>query len=225
MKVGLISVLGSDLTVVNAARVSMAKESSLDEQGQLKDKDIRLLNYLAKHGHWTPFSHCQITFRIKMPFFVARQWFKHQIGFTRNEVSRRYVSDRPECYIPQEIYRKADEVKQGRSSIIHPHSTDISETIGRLSTVLVDYYEELIEAGVAPEQARMILPSNTYTEFYETGSLYAYWRLIQLRTGQDAQAETREYACLVYDFLARVFPRSVIALESNSPAYKEDNNV
>jgi thymidylate synthase (FAD) len=215
--VELIDHMGSDLTVVNAARVSMAKESQWEYEsalsGQvLSKRDCGLISYLARHKHWTPFSHPQIQLRIKMPIFVARQWFKHMIGFTRNEVSRRYVDDTPEFFYPNEWrVRPEGSVKQG-SGGTHPAS-GVWGTATVLNTqALLRLYEEMIADGVAPEQARMILPCSHYTEFYETGSLAAYARLASLRRDPHAQKETQLYARAVSDTLGTLFPVSWAAL-------------
>jgi thymidylate synthase (FAD) len=176
--VEILEVFGSDLTVVNAARVSFAKESH-----EFSEQDGKLVRYLAKHHHISPFFHPQIRLRIKMPIFVAREWFRHQIGFARNEVSRRYVDSPPECYVPKadDIRARDPKLKQGSKSepVEDSEATQrILEdaTVGAMST-----YEHLLQAGVAPEVARMILPQSMYTEFIETGSLAAYARLCGLR--------------------------------------------
>ena len=137
-------------------------------------------------------------FRIRMPIFVARQWYKHQIGFTRNEVSRRYVSDRPEFFIPHEWRLQADNVKQGSSEEIHEFSGDMQGYIADATVQMQFKYNNLLEEeNICPEQARSVLPQSMYTEFVETGSLEAYNRLISLRTDGHAQAEIREYAKLI----------------------------
>ena len=208
LEVTLINRMGTDLTVVNAARVSFNKESkwsnehNITEEGEtyysnaLSYKDQKLVQYLAKHNHWTPFSHVQITMREKVPIFVARQRFKHMVGFTYNEVSRRYVDDPPEFYVP-DVWRGApiDGAKQGSSgevdegTQVYAHSpyTVALETCRRA-------YEELIRIGIAPEQARMVLPQSMYTEYYVTGSLAAWSRAYKLRSTPDAQKEIQELA-------------------------------
>lgn len=231
--VALIDHMGDDLMVVNAARVSMAKESgwdvveqseTIDEKGvrwfnppewRLFEKDKKLIQYLAKHGHWTPFSQPQIQLRIKMPIFIARQWYKHQVGFTRNEISRRYVSDTPELYIPLQWRTKAANVKQGSSDDVHEASDHFFLTACQLESDLVGLYEGLIDAGVCAEQARSVLPQSMYTEFVETGSLAAYARLCKLRLDPHAQKEIRLYAQTVSDLIAPLFPESWKALMGN----------
>lgn len=203
-KVEIIDSLGTDLTVVNAARVSMAKESA-----EFTDKDAGLINYLATHGHWTPFSQPQVQLRIKMPIFIARQWFKHQVGFTRNEVSRRYVDDTPEFYVPTAWRMRAANVKQGSSDDLWDWQGG-SISIG-LRECVRDYHL-LLENGVAPEMARMVLPQSMYTEFIETGSLAAYARLCKQRLDPHAQKEIQAYATVVSQIIEPLFPHSWKAL-------------
>jgi len=220
--VELLTHMGDDLMVVNAARVSMAKESAWaysDELGlelELAGRDKKLIKYLATHNHWTPFSHPQVQLRIKMPIFVARQWFKHMIGFTRNEVSRRYVDDTPEFFVPKEWRCRAENVKQGSSDEIHPVSHIMSKDFALLVKGSLDLYEELLASNVAPEQARMVLPQSMYTEFIETGSLAAYARLAGLRLDSHAQKEIRDYASAVDSILSNLFPVSWEALQGGA---------
>ena len=208
--VTLIDSMGTDITVVNAARVSFAKESGYaDGYGKMKEEDIRLIKYLAKHKHWTPFSQPQVQLRIKMPLFVARQWYKHQVGFTRNEVSRRYVSDTPECYITRQWRAASENIKQGSS----PYTIAVDqELIEDMTYTAIGVYKDLIRSGVCPEQARMVLPQSTFTEFVEVGSLAAYARLYSLRSSEDAQKETRDYANSIGIILRTLFPHSWAAL-------------
>jgi thymidylate synthase (FAD) len=221
--VSLISHMGDDLMVVNAARVSMHKESEWDyipipaDEGEgelqvLPEPDTRLISYLAKHNHWTPFSHPQIQLRIKMPIFIARQWFKHMVGFTRNEVSRRYVSDEPELYVPKEWRKKAANVKQGSSDEVVPVVEANGRPVGDTLRIALYAYEDLLSQGVCPEQARMVLPQSMYTEFIETGSLAAYARLAKLRLDPHAQKEIQWYAQAVNDLIEPLFPVSWKAL-------------
>ena len=177
MKVSLISHMGGDLQIVNAARVSFHKESSLVE-GELKEADVKLLNYLAKHGHWTPFGHTALSFRIKAPIFVARQLGKHQVGLVWNEVSRRYITEEPEFYVPTKLRAKADNVKQGSSSkavLLDPFASKRYEAHAKESLKL---YLTLLDRGVCPEQARTVLPQNMYTEWIWTGNLYAFHNVV-----------------------------------------------
>lgn len=211
-KVELLHVMGDDLMVVNAARVSFAKEST-----EFKEQDTKLVNYLAKHNHISPFFHPQIQFRIKMPIFVAREWYRHQIGFSRNEVSRRYVSDMPECWTPEltDFREKDAKIKQG-SKDTPIELADVAQNLYATSTrISLEAYDELLKLGVAPEVARTILPQSMYTEFIETGSLAAYSRLFKLRTSPDAQREIQKYANEIGKLLEEKFPVSWKALTGN----------
>ena len=207
----LLEVFGNDLTVVNAARVSFAKESK-----ELTLGDEKLISYLAKHNHTSPFFHPQIRFRIKMPIFIAREWYRHTIGFARNEVSRRYVSDIPECWIPNasDLRQKDSNKKQGSKDESVEQADVLSDYIQSNIEGTISLYEHLLEEGVAPEVARCILPQSMYTEFIETGSIAAYARLCHLRLGADAQKEIRAYAGLVDACLMEAFPVSWKALQS-----------
>jgi len=222
MKVELVDSMGTDLTVVNAARVSFNKESEykLNEMGeQLEDKDIRLIKYLAAHDHFTPFTHATVTMREKVPLFVARQRFKHAVGFSYNEVSRRYVDEDPEFYKPEEWRGKASDKKQGSSSEV----IDINPlTVYGRKSMIDDYdtvlnrctwvYKRLLQKGVCPEQARMVLPQSMYTEYYVTGSLYAWARAYNLRSKEDAQQEIQEIAKEWDSIMMKLFPESWLAL-------------
>ena len=202
--VEMLEVFGNDLTVVNAARVSFAKESH-----EFTEQDGKLVRYLAKHQHVTPFFHPQIRFRIKMPIFVAREWYRHQIGFARNEVSRRYVDSEPECYCPVKDDIRARDPKAKQGSKLEPVVfNDIAEDIMRESVkeAMHTYTHLLKEHNVAPEIARMVLPQSMYTEFIETGSLAAYARLCALRLDPTAQKEIRDYAEAVSTLLEKAFP-------------------
>jgi thymidylate synthase (FAD) len=207
--VELLGTFGDDLTVVNAARVSFAKESHTMTPG-----DEKLIRYLAKHQHTSPFFHPQIRLRLKMPIFVAREWFRHTVGFARNEVSRRYVDSKPECYFPEvdDIRERDPNKKQGSKPTAVDNSEYAKEHIDELTQLSIDTYNKLLESNVAPEVARMILPQSMYTEFIETASLYAYARLCRLRLGTDAQVEIRHYAQAVSDLLEKAFPVSWLAL-------------
>lgn len=216
--VELLEVFGSDLMVVRAARVSFNKETEWQEDGSISDRDARLIRYLAKHGHWTPFGQPQAQFRIKMPLFVARQWFKHQIGFIRNEVSRRYVDEEPEFWFRYGAWRsRPEDKKQGSGEHLSPVlSEGCDDLIDSLYSHSRLTYQLLLEKGVAPEQARMVLPQATMTEFIETGSLAAYARLVGLRDAPDAQAETADFARAVSGALEPRFPVSWDALVTGS---------
>lgn len=211
--VEILYVMGNDLMVVNAARVSFAKEST-----EFKEQDAKLINYLAKHDHISPFFHPQIQFRIKMPIFVAREWYRHQIGFSRNEVSRRYVDTTPECWIPLEddLRERDPKLKQGSKPTPIENAETVRDSIVAFTERSISLYERLLEQGVAPEIARTVLPQSMYTEFIETGSLAAYARLYTLRTSPDAQREIQKYARVIGEELEKRFPISWKALTSSA---------
>lgn len=207
--------MGNDLSVANAARVSFGKQTKSLEiypttiDGHLVTipftnvKDRHLIEYLAKHDHWTPFAHTSITFYIKSPIFIARQLGKHQVGLVWNEISRRYVSSEPEFYLPQEWRLAAKDKKQGSldETIEYDDAIQVQE-------IALQHYQSMLEKGIAPEQARMVLPQSTYTEWYWTGSLYAFARVCKLRLQPDAQKETRYIAQLISDRCDQLFPIS-----------------
>jgi thymidylate synthase (FAD) len=205
--------MGSDLTVVNAARVSFAKtsqwETTEDGSRVLSQKDQRLIKYLANHNHWTPFAHPQITLRIKAPIFVRTQLFKHKVGFTENEISRRYVTNEPEFYVPEWRSAPTDGAKQGSSDFITDlYVNDLDRMYTRNALECIDIYKELLKEGVAPEQARAILPQGTYTEWWWTGSLSAYARVFKQRIDAHAQWEVQQYAGAIGKILEPLFPHS-----------------
>ena len=213
MNVTLIDSMGTDLSVANAARVSFAKKNEeFKEPG-----DRKLINYLAKHGHWTPFGHCTLSYHIKAPIFVARQLVKHQVGLVWNEISRRYVDDDPEFWYPEHWRGRADDKKQG-SSDEYVDWLDRFERTGHRAVVVSEMalkaYKDMLEAGVCPEQARMVLPQNTYTEWYWSGSLYAFARVCNLRCQPDAQKETRDVCWKIDEFAKYLFPTSWKALRN-----------
>lgn len=208
--VELLDTFGDDLTVVNAARVSFAKESVA-----MKPADAKLINYLAEHNHITPFFHPQARLRIKMPIFVAREWFRHQIGFARNEVSRRYVDEPPECWIPPtgSLRERDSNKKQGSKDTPVLGEELWLASIQKHNSDCIELYEQLLAAKVAPEIARTVLPQGMYTEFIETGSLSAYARLCRLRCDPQAQREIQLYAGAVSDLMESHFPVSWAALK------------
>ena len=209
--------MGTDLTVVNAARVSFNRESFYNfSEGfaDLEEIDARLIKYLANHNHFTPFTHCTITMRECVPIFVARQRFKHVIGFSYNEISRRYVSYEAETYTPNEWRKAALNKKQGSSDEtvdINP-SNQIVDIYQQAVDSALWTYDRLIQKGVCPEQARMVLPQSTYTEYYVTGSLYAWARAFNLRSSSDAQKEIQDLAWKWDEIIMEKFPYSWAAL-------------
>ena len=219
MKAELLSVFGDDLMVVNTARVSMGKwHDEFDPE-----TDTKLIRYLAKHGHWAPFSHPKAQFRMTLPIFIARQWEKHRIGCVRgydiydhSEESRRYVDDTPQFWSPSEWRRRPDgSIKQGSGAKAGNWQAEkASWFLDRAVRGAREAYETLLALGIAPEQARVVLPQSMYTSWIETGSL-AYWaRLCNLRLDAHAQQEIRELARQVAEQMAEKFPVSWAALEN-----------
>ena len=189
MKVELLDVMGSDLTVVNAARVSFAGESE-----EFGSRDKKLVRYLAAHGHWTPFAHVQVQLRIKAPVFITRQLHKHQTGLVVNEVSRRYVDFTPEFHAPEAWRKRAPNKKQGSLDETFDNDSLLYNSYWDLMSKAEDLYSFMLEKGVAPEQARMVLPQSMMTEWYWTGSLVAFARVVTQRLSEDAQYECRVVA-------------------------------
>ena len=208
--------MGSDLSVVNAARVSFGKKSEYvtltkgSHSGEateeaLSSRDVKLIQYLSNHSHYSPFGHCFASFHVKAPVFVARQLVKHK--FLRwNEISRRYVSDKPEFYEPKEWRGKSADKKQGSDGVV-----DVGDW-GDTNWACLTAYNDLLEHGVAPEQARMVLPQSTMTEWYWSGSLDAFADMCKLRCATDTQAETRLVADIIAGRMIHLFPVSWIAL-------------
>lgn len=247
IKVDLIDTMGTDLSVVNAARVSFDKESDwvyccgefcgdrCEEGGAvecptLSDKDTKLIHYLAEHGHYSPFGHCFASVRVHAPVFVARQLVKHK--FLRwNEVSRRYVDAKPEFYTPDVWRGKAEDKKQGSAGVVEMICLDnetgeqirplpykitgsgrIEEHCQDVSRIIFGLYNEMIESGVCPEQARMILPQSMMTTWWWSGSMDAFANMCNLRLKEDTQYETRLVAQQIDKYLSNVWPVSWRAL-------------
>jgi thymidylate synthase (FAD) len=215
--------MGSDLTIVNAARVSFNKESEWEEidyegVGILSAKDSKLINYLAKHNHWTPFAHTSITLRIKAPISIRTQLFKHKIGFVENEISRRYVSYEPDLYYPFFRGKPVNGAKQGSDDFItDPKQKEYIDKIYRENAEKsIEVYDQLLESGVAPEQARFVLPQGVYTEWWWTGSLSSYARVYKQRMDPHAQWEVREYARAIGEIISPLFNESWSVLTANT---------
>jgi thymidylate synthase (FAD) len=230
MKVTYINHMGDDLSVVNAARVSFGKKSKkmitchVLGTEELNPKDAKLISYLARHNHKSPFNHAFATFHVKAPVFVARQLQKHEY-MPWNEISRRYVDDDPTYYYPDEWRGRSSDKKQGSDGVIdlsaikdtwqnnailgsgtlEGHVTEISEW-------LIETYKLLLDKGVCPEQARMVLPQSMMTEWYWSGSLYAFAKMCSLRLKPDTQAETRYVAQEISEHMEELFPDSWAAL-------------
>jgi len=207
MKADYVDHMGSDLTVVNAARVSFDRHTEF-----LKGSDEGLIKYLSRNGHFTPFTHAMITIREEVPLFVARQRFKHTVGFTYNEVSRRYVSTDPSFYTP-EIWRlAAEDVKQGSSTDELFDGGRIKGEVDKHNANSLALYKQLLEDGVCAEQARMVLPQSMFTSYYVTGSLSAWARAYNLRVEKTAQIEIQHVARIWHSVIAPLFPVSWAAL-------------
>lgn len=215
MQIQLLAKSGDDLLVVNAARVSFAKESK-----KFNNNDAKLIDFLAEHKHFLPFRHPQLTFRCSAPLSIARQLGKYQVGFSWSEESRRYITDAPKYYRTSMWRKKALDKKQG--SIEEPVDEPLRQTLGMSRTVdeayerfieyADDFYKELIEHGVCPEQTRMVLPQAMYVNWVWTGSLLGFANLCKERLQPDTQKETRQFAKLIYDILLKEFPIASKAL-------------
>lgn len=215
MKVTLMDHMGSDLTIVNTARCSFGKRKECENFTEVKyglnnekiakipileKADEKLVNYLAKHNHWSPFGHTSLQFHIKAPIFVARQLGKHQVGLVWNEISRRYVDSEPEFYSPSNWRLRAENVKQGSSD------ETVEYDITKYNKLCLDVYNDMLSKNIAPEMARMVLPQNLMVEFIWSGSLYAFVRVCKLRLESSAQMETRQIAQMIYDECVKLFP-------------------
>jgi thymidylate synthase (FAD) len=218
--------MGSDLSVVNAARVSFGKKSEWvwkefgkkvyfrNSYARLSERDTKLIRYLAKHKHLSPFGHAFASFHVKAPIFVARQLVKHK--FLRwNEISRRYVDEEPEFYVPDVWRGRSADKKQGSDGVSvwnHGQGTGYREHEYEVMQDIRVLYDRMIEKGVAPEQARMVLPQSTMTEWYWSGSLDAFAAMCKLRCASDTQYESRIVADQISDIMSELFPVSWEAL-------------
>ena len=210
IEVTFIDSCGSDLSVVNAARVSFHKEAA-----EMSDKDYKLLNYLAKHKHYSPFNHAFLSVRVKAPVFVARQLVKHKF-LPWNEVSRRYVDEEPEFYFPKLLRNRSEDKKQGSEGVVYG-SEQWLEGASYYVKHLNQMYNNMIDGGVCPEQARMFLPQNMMTEWIWSGTLGAFCDMLRLRLDEHTQEETREVALAVKTYVQLLFPASFAALIEHSP--------
>jgi thymidylate synthase (FAD) len=235
MKTEYIHHAGSDLTVVNAARVSFDKESEFEFQGydvektidnvtlgflpiySLNEKDEKLITYLAKHKHFSPFNHAFITMRVTAPMFVARQLVKHKF-MPWNEVSRRYVDTEPTLFIPNGWREKAENKKQGSADtfVTEIDNMAVNTHVKMLYEQSISLYRKMLQANICPEQARMVLPQSMYTSWYWSGTLGAYVDMLRLRLDPHTQLETRIIAEQAYNIVKEHFPVSVKALLNNA---------
>lgn len=223
MNVELIRYMGDDLAVIDAARVSFDKQSQWEQMKDadgtvkhvLSNKDARLLRYLAENKHWTPFAHCTVTLRVTMPIYVARQLAKHQVGGVVNEVSRRYVSYTPVLDVPNQWRKKAENLKQGSLSELVRIDPSFNEQIEKTMKATTQLYEDLLLAGICPEQARAVLPVCSETTWIWTGSLFFFARVCKLRLDPHAQRETRDVAERISRIMDELFPESWQVLIDN----------
>lgn len=207
MKVELIDSMGNDMSVVNAARVSFANTG---DEGRTDEQNRKLINYLAKHKHWTPFGHTSVTVRVTAPIPIRTQCFKHKVGFVENEESRRYVSYTPEYFVP-DFRSQAENKKQG-SGGLHPDSKILAAHYISAIESAIETYEMLLSRGVAEEQARFVLPQGVMVNWYWTGSIAAFARFCKQRMDPHAQLEIQELAKQVSDIIQPIFPVSWEAL-------------
>lgn len=207
IKVELIDHMGSDLAVVNAARVSFAKESEV-----FAEQDVKLINYLAKHDHWTPFAHTALQFRVAAPVPIRTQCFKHKVGLVENEESRRYINTIPEIYIPEYFREKPEgSIKQGSAGKLVTSDYWLGE-YKEVADKCVDLYLDMLAAGVCPEQARFILPQGAIVNWIWTGNLIAFANFYNKRTDTHAQKEVQDVALILGPLVEQLFPVSWNAL-------------
>lgn len=196
--------MGDDETICDAARVSFDKKSDMFSVSQ----NEKLIGYLAKHNHWSPFSHGIVQLHFTAPIFIARQLQKHQVGFAWNEVSRRYVSNQPTVWRPDYLRPKAENVKQGSKDEKHVLNDILMQDYDGVVSEAISLYNHMIDCGVCPEQARAVLPQGAMTEWMWTGSVYAWARMYKLRSEATAQKEVQDYANAVSPILSKYFPIS-----------------
>ena len=207
MRAEYIDHMGDDLAIVNAAKVSFSKESK-----ELGHDEVRLIKYLAKHNHWTPYAHTAIKLRMKAPVPIRTQCFKHKEGFVENEESRRYISSTPDVFVPESFRSKPDgSIKQG-SGGVHHASDGWLGAYGRVTDYLLDMYTKMIDDGVCPEQARFILPQGCEVSWIWTGNLASFARFYNLRTDPHAQKEIQDLAKEVGEIISQLFPVGWAAL-------------
>lgn len=213
--VNVVDVLGSDATVVNAARVSFGKRID-----QIREQDKNLLDYLSAHGHTSPFRHCYVQFHVKAPEFVARQWYKHVVGTEYsfkdqpwNEISGRYVQYDFSSWQPEHLRKQAADKKQGSSDEYVDNEDELIRQYKKFTDDAHRFYQHLIDQGVCKEQARTVLPLNFFTEWYWTASLQSIQHFVKLRTDPHAQIEIQDYARAINDQMTQLFPNAWRALQ------------
>lgn len=214
LDIRIINYQGDDDQICDAARVSFDKDALEQDFETVYKKNVRLLNYLAKHNHWSPFAHNSITIRVTAPIFLARQLVKHQVGGVWNEISRRYVDYTPSFYVPTEYHMRPQNAKQGSGSMFNSQSCWEFESYIRAHCCrALELYEELLDKGVAPEEARIVLPLNMMTSWYWTGSLAFFFRVYKQRHDSHAQLIAQEFAGKLKDVIEPLFPEAWKALE------------
>lgn len=212
VSVELVDHMGSDISVVNAARVSFSKISALGHGDSLPERDAKLINFLAKHDHWSPFGHAFASFRIKASIPVARQLVKHSVGLCWNEISRRYVSFEPEVYAVDAWRGRPANVKQGSGGEPNMPQSEVAALYKEVCDRSVEVYNQMVANGVAPEQARLVLPQAAMTEWIWSGSLAAFARVCKLRCAKDTQIESQQVANGIAEHMRELFPVSFGAL-------------
>lgn len=227
IEVQYVDHMGSDVNVVNAARVSFAKmclefdPASLDlnwkatgDHEYSKEDNIKLLNYLARHKHWSPFAHTCVSIRCKVPIALARQLVKHQVGGNWNEESRRYIDSEPEFWLPDQVHTRPTSAKQGAGTV-HTNSKHLVDfCMSNMTYQSLENYNFLLKQGVAPEEARLVLPLNSMTNIVWTGSILFFHRVWQQRSDSHAQTFAREFADKLLPVLEPLYPYSIEALKN-----------
>lgn len=213
--VEIVDSMGKDHRIVNAAKVSFSQE--IRETVPLTERSENLLRYLAANGHNSPFFHVMVYVRLRMPIYVAREWFRHTVGFARNEVSRRYVDKGVQCFVPEYLRDKHDTRKQGSRDSPAVHNEECLEGQKQIMELCIKEYRKQLEKGIAPELARGVLPQSMMTEFVETASLAAYARLVNLRDSENAMFEIRQIARVLSQKLSEKWPVTWKALMEESP--------
>jgi thymidylate synthase (FAD) len=204
--VELIDTMGDELRIVQAARVSYGRDVEWNEGSIIDDKDARLIRYLLKHGHWSPFEHCKVTLHISCPIHIARQWFTHK-SWSFNEISRRYTSEDIQFYHPR-CWRAQDQTNKQAScdELEYDTQTQLDLLLGKVVAVASQAYRDALQMGAVREQARMLLPQNLYTRFYATASLRSLLHFLQVRDHAGAQWEMVQYAQAVADIVQDLYP-------------------
>ena len=212
-KVSLIDWMGDDLRACNAARVSFLNDLDGLDDGEITEKDQRLLSFMLREKHTSPFEHSVITFRIKVPMFVKNQIIRHRT-FSFNEVSRRYTAKDIEFFVPRELRKQSQKNLQCSTEEVISEDLKLSSKINDINIQSLDIFNELLAQGVCREQARMGLPQSLYTTFWMTGSLHNWMHFLKLRTSPHSQKETQEAAKAIEELLREIFPKTFEAVDN-----------